>query len=595
LKQQLAEQRLERNGTNGDFSSIQHAPPPQSPNTVAEDPRIGQPKRCLIIGGGPAGLISLHEFVNPVNRTSDESSEARHVELYERRVEVGGIWYFEHDNDIAKGWQPGSKRDGVNSASSTSAQVSPDNGSYTSTVTNAKHHGEVYTQADALKAGLSLPTTSPSQTSRWVSPAYHGLVGNVLPPLLEFSALPIKQPALGLFPSMTETQQYLIELAKPLRQYIKTRREVTNVEPVFVNGRIQEPAKWSVTSVDWSTNDKGVETTEEWDTIIVAPGINEHPFYPQGVTGLNELVDAKSSLVMHAKTYSGPLPFVNQHNRIAVVGNGNSANDIAAHLAPLNSEGPLYRCARHEGRFAHLEDDRIVDVPALFSITTSADESTATLTLTDGQVVTDITKVIFATGYQFDFPWIRAPPSTLHNNIPDLSQISQSDLEPVSKYGAVPFIHEQTFLAVAPTLCFVGLPTCSIPLPLAEIQARIAARVYHNTLALPAHDAAGLLTGFYKKRKELGLSDDDGTNWRLLHFKRGAEERRHTSYLLDWLEKGQQGASTGLFRWDERRETIAKGMRGVKEGELRRLRDLRVAAGGVAGGPGGVLAVGYDV
>jgi len=419
-------------------------------------------------------------------------------------------------------------------------------------------------------------------------------VGNVLPPLLEFSALPIKQPALGLFPSMTETQQYLIELASPMRRYIRTQREVTKVEPVFINGRIREPVKWCVTSVDWSRNDSGIETTEEWDTVIVAPGINEHPFYPQGVNGLGELVDAKSSLVMHAKTYSGPLPFVNQHNRIAVVGNGNSANDIAAHLAPLNSEGPLYRCARHEGRFAHLKDDRIVDAPALSSITTSPDTSTATLTLTDGLVLSDITKVIFATGYQFDFPWIRVPPSTL-DTTPDLSQVTPSDLSPASHHGAIPFIHEQTFLATAPTLCFIGLPTCAIPLPLAEIQARIAARVYHNTLALPAHDAAGLLSSMRSKARELGLSDDDATNWRLLHFMRGAEERRHTSYLLEWLERGQQGASTGLFRWDERRETIAKGMRGVKEGELRRLRELRVAAGGVDGGPGGVLAVGYDV
>lgn len=525
-----------------------------------------------------------------MNRTSDEPVEARHVELYERRAEVGGIWFFEHDNEVAKGWQPAQQQHGLDSTSTSSAQAS---GSYSSTVTDAKHHGEVFTQADALKAGLSLPATNPPKTSRWVSPAYHGLVGNVLPPLLEFSALPIKQPALGLFPSMTETQQYLLELAKPLRRYIKTRREVTRVEPVFTNGRLKEPVKWSVTSIDWSKSEKGIEKTEQWDAVIVAPGINEHPFYPQGITGLKELVDANSPLVMHAKTYSGPLPFVNQQNRIAVVGNGNSANDIAAHLAPINSEGPLYRCARHEGRFAHLEDDRIVDVPALSSITPSADHSTATLTLTDGQILPNITKVIFATGYQFDFPWIRVPPST-PDTTPDLSQTSQADLIPASKHGAVPFVHEQTFLVTAPTLCFIGLPTCAIPLPLAEIQARIAARVYHNTLALPAHDAAGLLANFHTKADELGLRDDDATNWRLLHFMRGAEERRHTAYLLDWLEKGQEGASTGLFRWDERRETIAKGMRGVKEGELRRLRDLRVAAGGVDGGPGGVL-VGYDV
>lgn len=113
-------------------------------------------------------------------------------------------------------------------------------------------------------------------------------------------------------------------------------------------------------------------------------------------------------------------------------------------------------------------------------------------------------------------------------------------------------------------------------------------------LSLPADDADGLLAGFRARCDELGLRDDSPDGWRLLHFMRGPEERRLTSYLLNWLEQGEAGSSAGLFRWDERREEIAKGKRAVKEGELRRLRDLRIAAGGVDGGPGGVLAVGYE-
>jgi len=562
------------------------------PQSVAIDPRIGTPKRCLIIGGGPGGLIALHEHLNPLNRTADESVDVRHVELYERRAEVGGVWFFEKDNDIAKGWATPNKKTSTASSKNTPSN----NGEYASNVTDAKHNGVMYTQADALKDGLAVPAEEPQKVSRWVSPAYHGLVGNVLPPLLEFAAKPISKPRLGLFPSMTETHQYLLDFAAPMRSHIHTHREVKHVEPVFINGKITSPVRWLVTSSDWSGQGETKETTEEWDTVIVAPGINEHPYYPEGIAGLQAVLDSGSKVVMHAKTYSGPLPFVNQVNKIVVVGNGNSANDICAHLAPLNSGSPLYRCGRHPSNFAHLKDERILDVASVSAVQLSDDKSSATLHLTDGTILSDITKVIFATGYQLDFPWLRVPRASLDSS-PDLTQVARSDLQSASKYGAVPDIYEQMFLAIAPTLCFVGLPTCSTPLPLAEIESRIAARVYHNVLELPAPDVDGLLTSFRTKSKELGLRDDDANGWRGLHMLRGAEERRLTSYLLSWLERGQQGSSDGLYHWDERREGIAKTMRSVKEGELARLRDLRVAAGGVDGGVGGALAVavGYEV
>lgn len=531
--------------------------------------------------------------MNPINRSANEPAEARHVELYERRAEIGGVWFFEQDNDIAKGWPVSSRK----SSSSTAVKENGTphtNGDYAGTVTDAKHSGAMYTQADALKDGFTPAAKSTPPVSRWVSPAYHGLVGNVLPPLLEFSAKPIEKPALGLFPSMTETHQYLLDFAKPLRSHISTHREVKNVEPVFVNGVIQEPVRWKVTSAECSAEGAERETTEEWDAVIVAPGINEHPYYPEGISGLKELLEAKSSTIMHAKTYSGPLPFVNQHNKIAVIGNGNSANDICAHLAPLNSEGPLYRCARHEGKFAHLKDDRIVDVASVSAIERSEDKKTVSLHLTDGKILTGMTKVIFATGYQFEFPWIKVPRHSINTTL-TLSQVSPSDLKPASLYGAVPDVHEQMFLAAAPTLCFVGLPTCAIPLPLSEVMARTVSRVYHNVLFLPAKDADGLLESYRNKCKELDLHDDNPRGWRALHMLRGADERKLTSYLIDWLERGQSGGSQGLFRWDDRREEIAKGMRAVKEGELKRLRDLRIAAGGVDGGVGGVLAVGYEI
>lgn len=67
----------------------------QSKAKCVEDSRIGQPKRILVVGGGPAGLISLHELLNPFNRPEGRSLDGYDISLYERRADVGGVWYFE--------------------------------------------------------------------------------------------------------------------------------------------------------------------------------------------------------------------------------------------------------------------------------------------------------------------------------------------------------------------------------------------------------------------------------------------------------------------------------------------------------------------
>lgn len=42
------------------------------------------PRRILVIGGGPCGLVTLRNLI--------EHGNFEHVELYERRDDVGGVW-----------------------------------------------------------------------------------------------------------------------------------------------------------------------------------------------------------------------------------------------------------------------------------------------------------------------------------------------------------------------------------------------------------------------------------------------------------------------------------------------------------------------
>lgn len=575
------------------------ARPGQSRAGPVDDIRIGRPKRILVVGGGPAGLISLHELLNPFNRPFESSLKEFDIKLYERRAEVGGVWYYELDNKELKGWpsdaQSGHQLKAVNgsgpelgselgqklSESVPQGNSGLDSGSVSQNVGADNGHTSVAT-SHSHGPGKDLSVASDA-ARHWPSPAYEGLVGNVLPPLLQFSAFSMAKPADGLFPSMTETHQYLLDFAKPLRSHICTNREVISVVPSADN-------KWSVHSIDHSPDSKdgtpATVTVETWDAVVVAPGAFDKPWWPTDIPGLAELRASNSPLVMHAKTYPGPRPFVHTHNKIVVVGNANSANDIAAHLAPLNNEGPLYRCCRHESLFAHLKDDRIKDVAPIASIelvpasegATAAD--TLTITLTDGVKIPGVTKLILATGYQYEFPWLRVPASASESK-------QAQDHRPASAFGAVPGLHLGTFHSAAPNLAFVGLAVNSNPMPTAETQARLASRVFHGVHALPLTLGAD----FAARKAELGLHDDREEGWRSLHMCRGAAERANTAALLAELDRCEPGASEGLFRWDEEREEIVRTMRSVKEGELQRIRDRSIAAGGVDGGVGGILAV----
>ena len=568
-------------------------------------------------------MITLHELLNPANRREGETLDGVHIQLYERRPEVGGVWYFEPDNDIAKGWHYGSEgKHNAGPAGADEVSEEPQNNlfagdaesldwtailnssevanklPFTNGASNGIINGVINGSSKEVPNGTATGDseddfcylTSPQQAPRWPSPAYEGLVGNVLPELIEFGAKPIPPPAGGHFPSMTETHDWLLSVANPLRSRVKTNVEVKSVVPTWPNGPDSSPT-WIIKSRDWSSVNPGIEKTEEYDAVIICCGAFEHPFYPP-TPGLDELLKCGSQAIMHAKSYPGPRPFVNQRNKLVVVGNANSANDVAAHLAPLNSDGPLYRCIRHESTFAHLPDPRIRDVPPIARLDL-ADDETVDVTLEDGRRLQGITKVIFASGYQYQFDWIRVP--SVHADAAGVKSSPSTDLAPASIYGAVPDLHMGTFVAAAPTLSFIGLAACSTPMPLSEIQGRVVARTLFGTMPFSSGPLSEVLADFTARAKDLELRRDDPKGWRALHMIRGPEERKLVKALLTRLEECETGSSGGLFRWDDRRESIAKNLRAVKEGELRRLRNSNVSAGGVEGGVGGILSTGGTI
>ncbi len=97
-----------------------------------------------------------------------------------------------------------------------------------------------------------------------------------------------------------------------------------------------------------------------FDRIIVAAGWYDTPYYPDA-PGIQEARAAGH--IHHCKHYRDSTPYVGK--KVVVVGNNNSANEVAAHLAPFNSvEHPVYRSSKTApvDKCPSLPDERIRDV-----------------------------------------------------------------------------------------------------------------------------------------------------------------------------------------------------------------------------------------
>ena len=216
------------------------------------DPPFSLPKRILIIGGGPAGLVALRNLI--------KHGGFDKVALVERRSDVGGVWNLERDDEETKG------------------------------------EGE-----------KDVP-----RKPKWPSPAYPGLIGNVLPKFLSFSGAPFPERPLPddaadphgkhpqPFPSLDETQAYLRAFAEPFLAEGLIR---LNTEAISVEERGWGEG-WKVVLRDWNDeNEPGKQLEEIWDGVVLAVHWYDFPVWPQ-TPGLDEL--KALGLARHAKEWRGP-------------------------------------------------------------------------------------------------------------------------------------------------------------------------------------------------------------------------------------------------------------------------------------------------
>ncbi|KAF7293820.1 hypothetical protein HMN09_01177900 [Mycena chlorophos] len=419
---------------------------------------VRTPRRVLVVGGGPCGLVTLRNLI--------ERGGFEEVSLVERRDDVGGVWYLE-DPPV-----PGALRD----------------------------------------------------KPYWPSPAYPALVGNVLPEYLSFSHHPFPELAsiTHPYPTLTQTHDYLKRFAAP---YVASGHIRLSTEAAWVD-ELSDGRGWAVTLRDWRPGQKGRETVEIWDAVVVATAWYDFPSWPEGTPGLKEARDA--GLATHAQTWKGPIGY--EGKRIVVVGNANSSNDIAAQLK-LVAQTPLYRSIRRQGlrRFAFLPDPRVIDVPAIARYTVNPSDKLE-LELTDGQVLHDIDAVVLGTGYKAAAaPFVRI-----------LLDGTLTPLTSESTYPRrIPSLFEHILYAPNPSLAFIGTIMSYTPFTLADVASTYLCLVWRHHIPMPSSLDARLAG----ERARMAFVDSERAR-RAIAEDKGKEPSSFVAYHI--LASAEQAYAQGL-------------------------------------------------
>lgn len=263
----------------------------------------------------------------------------------------------------------------------------------------------------------------------------------------------------------------------------------------------------------------------EYDFVLVASGHSYTPFIPT-IPGLTEL-SQQPGRVMHTIVYDTPEPFRNK--RVLIVGNSSSGHDVAIQLL---SQTTNLLIARHselptDAAFEGLPTEEVEWKPAPSRI----NPETREVEFEDGSKA-EVDVILLATGYLYRFAFLHQYQKNVAEPIHNL---------PVLDYPAekrVANLHKYMFYIGDPTLAFVTLNIHVAPLPLAECQGAVIARVWSQRLQLPSREE------MVKEENKL-IAEKPGSKYLFLG---NPKDMEYMNSLNDWVDSAGAG---GFFaeRW----------------------------------------------
>ncbi|KAL4700049.1 hypothetical protein H8957_000340 [Semnopithecus entellus] len=274
----------------------------------------------------------------------------------------------------------------------------------------------------------------------------------------------------------SKLQEYIKTFAqkKDLLRYIQFETLVSSIKKCtsfLVTGQ------WVV-----ATEKDGKQESTIFDAVMICSG---HHVYPNLPTDSFPGLDQFRGNYLHSRDYKNPEDF--KGKRVLVIGLGNSGSDIAVELSRLATQ-VIISTRSGSWVMSRVWDDGYPwdmvslrkepvfsdELPShilcgIVSIKPSVKEFTETSAVfEDGTVFEAIDSVIFATGYDYSYPFLDETIMKSRNNEVTLFK------------GIFPPLMEK------PTLAVIGLvQSLGAAIPTADLQARWAAKVFANSCTLP--------------------------------------------------------------------------------------------------------------
>ncbi|KAL4887241.1 putative dimethylaniline monooxygenase [Aspergillus karnatakaensis] len=424
-------------------------------------------RRVAVVGAGPAGAIATDALVK------EQAFDT--IRVFERQSVAGGTWVY----------KPGTK-------------------SYIPSLQDV-----VDRRADK---GVSVPSSFPCETKREEeinSPllrfsdtgAHEHLHSNLPPDVMCFSQEPLPK-------TLSERTLAKYGPDAPFRHRDVMRRWV---EDVFARGKHEHLVEFSTTvelaeyvGGEWVLTlrkSRDDQETDYWwqercDALVVASGHYYLPNIPN-IPGIVEYDRRFPGRIKHSKHYDSPAEFTGK--KVVVVGGSVSAFD-ALHDVRQVSKLPIISSLR---KFSPIFGDTPFKHPDIenHSQISAFDPETGAIKFADGAVVHEVDVVIFATGYDFSFPFL-----------PELESV----------YKRIPGLYQHIFKIDCPSLAFVGMVTGGFGIRIFEWQAVAAARILAGHASLPSREEM-------EKWEEDRLAErgEGGPFWTLMpDFERYFEEYR---------------------------------------------------------------------
>lgn len=146
------------------------------------------------------------------------------------------------------------------------------------------------------------------------------------------------------------------------------------------------------------------------------------------------------------------------------MGNSASGVDISRHISAFTAH--VIVSEKEKPTTLHIDSESIAYRPEIAEFIVEH----RTIRFVNGDIETEVDHIIFCTGYQYSFPFLK-----------ELSQ-------PVATTGErTSHVYQHIFYYPQPTLVFLTLPQRIVPFPVAEAQAAYVARVFSGRLALPTY------------------------------------------------------------------------------------------------------------